>query len=170
MNVIDPSKCTIKGLPLKDNSAVLNELFSYTVRTKNAGDGKVHSVISRPGQDDTILEGTKKSEHEYQFQYKPDRMGKFSILIFFSKKELNGRPFPCKTADTSLVGVVISTDAALVCKPYEFHIQGNFPDAKAMNTVAHGPKDNIAVEVYPPVKNSRAAHFIPLQAGFYTVL
>ena len=169
VNVIDPSKCTIKGLPLKDNSAVLNELFSYTVRTKNGGDGKVHSVISRPGQDDITLEATKKSEHEYQFQYKPDRMGKFSILIFFSKKELNGSPFPCKTVDTSSVGVVISAVAALVCEPYEFHIQGSFPDAKAMKAVAHGPKDDIPVEVYPPVKNSRTARFIPLQAGSYEV-
>ena len=169
VNVIDPSKCTIKGLPLKDNTAVLNELFSYVVRTKNGGDGKVQSAISRPGQEDIVLEATKKSEHEHQFLYKPDRMGNFSILVFFAKKELNGSPFPCKTVDTSSVGVIVSTEAALVCEPYEFHIQGNFPDAKAMNAVAHGPKNDIGVEVYPPVKNSHVACFIPLQAGSHEV-
>ena len=169
VNVIDPSKCNIKGLPLKDNTAVLNELFSYSVRTKSAGDGKVHSVISRPGQDDRILEPTKKGEHEYQFQYKPDRMGKFSILVFFSKKELNGSPFPCKTVDTGSVGVVLLAEAALVCEPYEFHIQGSFPDTKGIKAIAHGPKDDIAVEVYPPTKNLRVARFIPLQAGSYEV-
>ena len=169
VNVIDPSKCVIKGLPLKDNTAVLNELFNYSVRTKNAGDGRVHSVISRPGQDDVILEPTKKGEHEHQLQYKPDRMGRFSIHVFFSKKELNGSPFPCKTVDTSSVGVVLLAESALVCEPYEFHIQGNFPDTQAIKSVAHGPKDDLTVEVYPPVKNSRVARFIPLQAGSYEV-
>ena len=169
VNVVDSSKCTIKGLPLKDNTAVLNEAFGFSVRTKGAGNGKVHSVISRPGQDDIMLEPTKKGEHEHQFQYKPDRMGKFSIHVFFCKKELNGSPFPCKSVDTSSVGVIVSAEAALVCEPYEFHIQGNFPDAKLIKAVAHGPKDDTAVEIYPPVKNSRAGRFIPLQAGAYEV-
>ena len=169
VNVINPSKCNIKGLPLKDNTAVLNELFSYRVRTKRAGDGKVHSVISRPGQDDTTLEPTKKGEHIHQFQYKPDRMGQFSIRVFFSKKELNGSPFICKTVDTGSVGVVLLAEAALVCEPYEFHIQGSFSDTKAIEAIAHGPKDEIAVKVYPLMKNLRIAHFIPLQAGSYEV-
>ena len=169
VNVIDPSKCNIKGLPLKDNTAVLNKLFSYSVCTKSVGYGKVHSVISRPGQNVTILEPMKKGEHEYQFQYKPDRMGKFSILVFFSKKELNGSPFPCKTVDTGFVGVVLLAEVALVCEPYEFHIQGSFPDTKAVKAIAHGSKDDIAVEVYPPTKKLHVARFIPLQAGSYDV-
>ena len=169
VNVIDPSKCVIKGLPLKDNTAVLNEQFAYSVRTKNAGSGRLHSVISRPGQDDVILEPNKKGDNDYQFTYKPDKMGKFSIHVFFSKKELSGSPFPCKTLDISSVGVVLTSEAALVCEPYEFNIQGSFPDAKAINAVAHGPKDDIVIEVYPPVKNSRAARFIPLLAGSYEV-
>ena len=169
VNVIDPSKCTIKGLPLKDNTANLSELFNYSVRTKHAGDGKVHSVISRPGQDDVILGPTRKGDHEYQFQYKPDRMGRFSIQVFFSKKELNGSPFPCKTIDTSSVGVMLLAESALVCEPYEFHIQGSFPDTQAIKSVAHGPKDDLTVEVYPPVKNVRVARFIPIQAGSYEV-
>ena len=172
VNVIDPSKCTIKGLPLKDYTAVLNKDFIYSVNTKNAGNGKVHSVISRLGQDDTILTAIKKGNHEYQFQYLPDKIGKFSILIYFSKKELNGSPFPCKTVDIiRSVGarVVLSVEAVLVCEPYEFRIQGSFPDPKGIKAIAHGPKDDIAVEVYPSVKSSYVARFIPLVAGCYKV-
>ena len=172
VNVIDPSKCTIKGLPLKDYTAVLNKDFIYSVNTKNAGNGKVHSVISRLGQDNTILTAIKKGNHEYQFQYLPDKIGKFSILIYFSKKELNGSPFPCKTVDIiRSVGarVVLSVEAVLVCEPYEFHIQGSFPDPKGIKAIAHGPKDDIAVEVYPPVKSLYVARFIPLVAGCYKV-
>ena len=168
VNVIDPNKCTIKGLPLKDCTAVLNEHFSYSVHTKNAGNGKVQSVISRSGQD-TTLEPIRKSNHEYQFQYKPDKIGKFSIRIFFSKKELNGSPFQCKTVDIRSVGVVLSTETVAVCEPYEFCIEGSFPDAKGIKAIARGPKDDIEVEVYPPVKNSHVARFIPFVAGCYKV-
>lgn len=166
VNVINPNKCTIKGLPLKDHTAVLNEHFSYSVFTKNAGNGKVHSTISQPGQNDTILKPIRKGNHEYQFQYKPDKIGKFSIQIFFSEKELNGSPFQCKTVDIRSVGVVLSIETVAVNEAYEFRIEGNFPDIKA---IAHGQKDDIEVEVCPPVKNSRVAHFIPLVAGCYEV-
>ena len=165
VNVIDPSKCTIKGLPLNGNAAA-NKPFNYSVHTKNAGDGKVHSVITWPDKDDTILEPTKKSDHIYQFQYKPDRMGRFSIHIFFSKNKLNGSPFPCKSVDT---GIVLLAEAAIVCEPYKFDIQGSFPNTQAIEAIAHGQKDHLSVEVHPPVNNSHVACFIPNRAGFYEV-
>ncbi|XP_065897181.1 filamin-B-like isoform X2 [Dysidea avara] len=165
VNVVDPSKCIIKGLPLKDNIAILNKDISYRVITKGAGAGTVQSIICRTGQKSISLVPTKQKNDVYTFEYKPCEVGKFDIVMLFSKKELSGSPFTSVAIDVDSTEIILLSDLAILNECYNFYIQGSH----AYNTVIYDPLSNqVDVRLFKE-KHYSVASFTPPLIGSYVV-
>jgi len=173
INVVDPSKCIVKGLPLKNNGmAVLNEQIQFTVSTKGAGKGKLTSTVQYVDSDDDIVLYKQDMKQDlYEFKFTPSKPGAFSILVKYSKRSVKGSPFKCETLDTSAFGIILNKqkEGALVCEPFKFTIKGQLPQGQQITAVAHGPQADVNVDVGPPRDDQRNASFIPLQPGSYEV-
>jgi len=173
INVVDPSKCVVKGLPLKNNGmAVLNEQILFTVSTKGAGRGKLTSTVQYDDDDEEIVLHKQDLKQDLsEFKFTPSKSGAFSILVKYSKRSVKGSPFKCETLDTSAFGIILSKqkEGALVCEPFKFAIKGQLPPGQQVTAVAHGPQADVNVDVGPPREDQRNASFIPLQPGSYEV-
>ena len=172
-NVVDPSKCTVKGLPLKNNGmAVLDEQIKFTVSTKGAGKGQLTSTVQyTDSDDDIVLHKQEMKQDFYEFKFTPSKAGAFSIFVKYSKRSVKGSPFKCETLDTSAFGIILNKqkEGTLVCEPFKFVIKGQLPAGQQITAVAHGPQADVNVDVGPPRDDQRNASFIPLQPGSYEV-
>ena len=165
VNVINPSKCVVKGLPLKDNIAFLNKDISYRVITRGAGNGTVQSVICRPDQKSIALKPAKQENDVYTFEYKPSQVGKFEIVTLFSKKELSGSPYTCVTIDIESTEVILLSSVACFGKVYKFYVQGSHSYAISV----YDPQSNQLDATLSKEKNSSVAYFTPTIVGSYVV-
>lgn len=174
INVVDPRKCSVKGLPLKNNgTAVLNEQIQFTVSTKGAGKGKLTSTVqyTDDSDEDVVLYKQDIKQDLCEFKFTPTKPSAFSILVKFSKRHVKGSPFKCETLDTSAFGIILNKqkEGTLVCEPFKFIIKGQLPPGQQIMAVAHGPQADVNVDVGPPRDDQRNASFIPLQPGSYEV-
>ena len=174
INVVDPSKCVVKGLPLKNNgTAVLNEQIQFTVATKGAGKGKLTGTVQYTDteEEDIVLYKQEMKQDLYEFKFTPSKPDAFSIFVKYSKRSVKGSPFKCETLDTSAFGIILNKqkEGALVCEPFKFVIKGQLPPGQQIIAVAHGPQADVNVDVGPPRDDQRNASFIPLQPGSYEV-
>ena len=173
INVVNPSKCTVKGLPLKSNgTAVLNEQIQFTVSTKGAGKGKLTSTVQYVDSDeDIVLYKQELKQDLYEFKFIPTNPGTFSIFVKYSKRSVKGSPFKCETLDTSAFGIILNKqkEGALVCEPFKFVIKGQVTPGQQITAIAHGPQADVNVDIGPPRDDQRNASFIPLQPGSYEV-
>ena len=173
INVVDPSKCVVKGLPLKNNgTAVLNEQIQFTVATKGAGKGKLTSTVQYiDSEEDIVLYKQEIKQELFEFKFTPSKASNFSVFVKYSKRSVKGSPFKCEALDTSAFGIILNMakEGALVCEPFKFVIKGQLPQGKQITAVAHGPQADVNVDVGPPRDDQRNASFIPIQPGSYEV-
>jgi len=165
VNVTNPSKCVVKGLPLKDNIAFLNKDISYRVITRGAGNGTVQSIICRPGQKSIVLKPAKQENDVYTFEYKPSEVGKFEIITLFSKKELGGSPYTCVTIDIESTEVILLSSVACFGEAYKFYVQGSHSYAISV----YDPQNNRLDATLSKEKNFSVAYFTPTVIGSYVV-
>jgi len=165
VNVINPSKCVVRGLPLKDNIAFLNKDISYRVITRGAGSGMIQSIICRPGQKNIVLKPAKQENDAYTFEYKPSEVGKFEIVTLFSKKELSGSPYTCMTIDIDSTEVILLSSIACFGEAYKFYIQGSH----SYTISIYDPQNNQMDATLSKEKNFSVVYFTPTVIGSYVV-
>ena len=98
-----PDKCIATGPGLAPRGVRVNEPAVFHVKTKDAGSGDVEVTITGPsGQ---IPFDTQSSLHVYDFTYKAEKPGQYSVEIKFAGQDIPGSPYPVAITDSSKVKI-----------------------------------------------------------------
>ena len=169
-NVIDPSRCKLSGLPLSAGTANVHEPIHFTVLSREAGDITPRVTISVGEEEEMCLDPTPITGSISGYQYLPDSLGFVTFTISLGGYDVPGSPFKVQVADPSQFGIVgVSGDYAIVCELFTFGIGGEGPGNKKLTVAAHGPSNDLKVDVADMGDGSFVASFVPVEPGSYEV-
>ncbi len=173
-NVISPSKCKVKGLPLPNDIAQLGEGLQFTVIFKEAGHDVAPEVFaSLPGEGELLtLRPTPLSNAIFGYEYTADMIGSTSITVQYGGHDVIGSPFNFQVIDASrlyITGLNLTGGYAYVCDPVTFNIVGQVPGDQRLMVAAHGPSSDPNVDVTEPENGLHVATFVPPESGSYEV-
>jgi len=173
VNVIDHTKCkpNKNDLPIKPRidgkygKAILNQELKFKIDTNGAGNGKLQSIISQPDHKNiTLIPVSISKSGTYMFVYKPCEVGRFDIILYYSKTHIN--TYKCYTVPSISYDpgiIVLPSHSAFLFEPFEFYIKGN----QSYNVIVYDPQNK---KIIPEIKrDSCLASFIPKFTGSYVM-
>ena len=172
-NVVDPSKCVVRGLPANGARIQSNELLKFSVKMANVGDCSPSVVISFKDEE-TILEPVDSADGVFNYTYTPKGFGKISLSITTGGTHVPTSPLSYILVDAdkfTLIKVHTKGEHAIVCEPVVLEIQGQSGEDEQgeLMVTAHGPTADLSVAVVQESEDIHKASFIPIEPGSYEV-
>nr|WAW84871.1 filamin-like 1 [Halisarca dujardinii] len=172
MYICDPPKCVFLDLP---NPAAftpfLNELFTVTVDTRDAGKGSLKSFIRYPNGDIETLEvdeGTVEKEGVFTIPILPRRLGMIELHVLFNDFPLLSPPWCDEVADPGGFNVIPPTGIWKRHSYVKFNVFGVKPTTRNVSIKAYHPEHD-AVVTLDFAEGHGICQFTPKQIGEYTV-
>ena len=172
-NIIDPSKCSVSGMP--NPSSILNLIHSidFTVFTKEAGDGTPQVIVQQPGASgDVGLSPKTTAQYVHDYNFITTILGTHSIVVKFGGYNIPGSPFHFQVIDPtkfSITDINLKGKYALVCELVSFRVQGRAPQEGNIVLIAHGPSADLSIESQKQSDGSYTCSFVPIEPGSYEV-
>ena len=170
-NVVDPSKCIVKGLPPDGDRVDSSEPLTFTVQMKDVGRCSPEVVFDVKGEL-TVLDNPEPSDEVYSYTYLPKSFGKVSIIVKIAGVHVHGSPFRFTIVDPnkySISGFNLKGDYALVCEPVTIEITGRGSEGDELAVTAHGPTADLNVDTIQRDEDTYEASFVPIEPGSYEV-
>ena len=172
-NITDPSKCSASGMPSLNSIFNLNQNVSFTILTKEAGDGVPEVTIQQPsGAGEIKLMSSKISPSVHEYSFTTAVLGTHSVIVRFGGSPIPGSPFHFQVIDPtkfSITDLNLKGKYALVCELVSFRVQGKAPQDGNMVLVAHGPSADLNIENQKQSDGSYSCSFVPIEPGSYEV-
>ena len=175
-SVVDPTRCLVQGLPIRNHGAVLiGEEFKFVIVPGNCGIKRpdVYVTSLEDGDNQQDVEPDEVTEtNVYKYKLQSEEQGTFNINVTIGGCHIPGSPFKCEALDPDLFaifGLNLKSDYAVVCELVSFKIQGKPPQGETYAVTAHGPQADLSCDLKSISETSTEASFVPIEPGSYEV-
>ena len=172
-NIIDPTKCTVSGLPEPGKIVNVSQGIDFTVLANDAGEGSPQVSVYQPGSTrDIALTPSPVSSSVWGYHFRPSVLGTHTTTVKYGGHNIPGSPHHYQVIDPakfSITNLNLKGKYAIICELVIFSVQGKAIENEDLILIAHGPTADINIESHKKPDESYTCSFVPIEPGEYEV-